>query len=70
MMDIGEAIKAMRSGERVARPGWNGKGMWLTLVPGAQEYRDYVQMKDATNMLVPWLASQTDLLAQDWEVVS
>ena len=30
-MDFGEAIRALKAGERVARSGWNGKGMWLSL---------------------------------------
>lgn len=35
-MDIGGAVNAMKAGERVARRGWNGKGMWLCLVPGIE----------------------------------
>ena len=71
-MDIGEAIHTLRNGYRVARAGWNGKGMWLELqVPDANSKMTlpYVYMKTAQDDLVPWLCSQTDLLATDWERV-
>lgn len=71
-MDIGLAIDRMRSGHKVAREGWNGKGMWLALqVPDAHSKMTlpYVYMFTAQQQLVPWLASQSDLLAQDWMVV-
>ena len=84
--DIGGAIDAMRDGKRVAREGWNGKGMWLYYVPAnhypAQTaaaraefgelvpYQAYIAMKTAQGTVVPWLASQTDLLAEDYVVVS
>ncbi len=71
-MDIGEAIDAMRAGRPVAREGWNGKGMWLALqVPdaGSKMTEPYVYMRTAQGGLIPWLASQADLLANDWKVV-
>lgn len=49
-MNFGQAIEALKEGKKVARKGWNGKGMWLVLVPG-------------------WVASQTDMLADDWALV-
>jgi hypothetical protein len=80
MADIGWAVGAMKLGERVRRPGWNGKGMWLVLVGhnawGAvsdaitfrvKDRAPFVAMKTADDKLVPWLCSQTDLLADDWE---
>jgi hypothetical protein len=36
-MDFGDAIRALKRGERVARSGWNGKGMWLVYVPGTPQ---------------------------------
>ena len=69
-MDIGQAVAAMRAGRRVARAGWNGKGMWLALqVPDAHSKmtESYVYMKTAQGGLIPWLCSQADLLATDWE---
>jgi hypothetical protein len=71
-MDIGDAISAMRGGLKVARSGWNGKGMWLSMQePDAASKMTlpYVYMRTAQGDLVPWLCSQTDLLANDWEMV-
>lgn len=72
-MDIGEAIDAMRYDAAVCRAGWNGKGMWLKLqVPDEHSKMGlpYIYMRTVDGKLVPWLASQTDLLATDWEVVT
>lgn len=69
---IGEAVKEMQNGKHVARSGWNGKGMYLALqVPDANSKMSlpYVYMKTADDKLVPWLCSQTDLLATDWSIV-
>jgi Protein of unknown function (DUF2829) len=84
---IGWAVKQLHHGAKVARAGWNGKGMFLILVPGSTfkvnrppllgvfpegtevQYHAHVDMKTADNKVVPWLASQTDLLATDWVVV-
>ncbi len=76
--DIGWAIKQMWNGDKVCRMGWNGKGMWLALqIPDAHSKMGlpYVYMKTADTdfgrtpgPLVPWLCSQTDLLAVDWEI--
>lgn len=81
----------MMSGQRVARAGWNGKGMYLayqkaypqgipinkntaeaTGIPEGTvcKFLPYVMMKTADGSFVPWLCSQTDLLAEDWEVVA
>lgn len=71
MFGIGRAIKEMQNGERVSRAGWNGKGMWLALqVPDEHSKMSlpYIYMKTADDKLVPWLASQTDILAVDWSV--
>ena len=78
-MDFGAALIALRAGHRVARSGWNGKGMWLKLqVPDENSkmtlpyiYIEYPEDHPAypSGSRVPWLASQTDLLAEDWEIV-
>ena len=85
-MDFCYALNALKEGQKVARRGWNGKGMFIYLVgPGnyppstkvATEYfkgelvpyRSYIAMKTVDENVVPWLASQTDLLASDWEIV-
>lgn len=67
-MDIGQAVNRLRSGGRVARAGWNG--MFIELqTPDAHSKMTlpYVYMFTAQGDLVPWLCSQTDLLADDWE---
>ena len=72
-MDIGQAVNRLRSGGRIRRAGWNGQGMWLELqVPDEHSKMTlpYVYMSTAQDGLVPWLCSQTDLLADDWENVN
>jgi hypothetical protein len=72
-LDIGEAVDALKAGRRVARQGWNGKGLWLEMQrPDAHSKMTlpYVFMHTAQGDLVPWLCSQTDLLADDWVIVS
>lgn len=78
-MGIGEAIKNLWGGLRVRRAGWNGKQMWLALqVPDEHSkmtlpyiYIEYPKGHPAypDGSRVPWLASQTDILANDWEMV-
>lgn len=79
-MSFGQALMALEKGDRVARSGWNGKGMWLRYVdpyhdkqfkvfeaPDAEgTLLPWIGMKTADNKFVPWLASQTDMLAKDW----
>lgn len=75
-MTFGQAIEALKAGERVTRLGWNGKGMWLALqVPDDHSkmtlpyiYLNYPEGSAAypQGARVPWLASQTDMLAEDW----
>lgn len=71
-MNFGDALTALKAGLRVARHGWNGKGMWLELQrPDAHSKMTlpYIFMKTADNNQVPWLASQTDMLGEDWGIV-
>ena len=73
MNTIGWAIKQMQDGQKVMRSGWNGKNMYLALqVPDANSKMTlpYVYMYTAQGDLVPWLCSQTDLLASDWSIAS
>jgi hypothetical protein len=72
IMNFGQAIEALKQGKKVSRSGWNGKGMWLALqVPDANSKMSlpYIYMFTATKDLVPWLASQTDVLSDDWGIV-
>jgi len=68
---FGWAIKQLWQDAKVRRVGWNGKGMWLALQrPDANSKMTlpYIYMSTAQGDLVPWLASQTDILAADWEL--
>ena len=74
-MDIGKAVEQMKDGRRVCRLGWNGKGMWLRMRGSdaateqmGEPYQAFIEMKTAQGTLVPWLCSQSDLLATDWEM--
>lgn len=70
--NFGWALDRLRAGLKVQRKGWNGKGMWLKLQVPDQHSKmslPYIYMKTADDHQVPWLASQTDMLAEDWEVV-
>lgn len=87
MYSFSYALDFLKQGMKVARAGWNGKGMFVFLVPGSTfnvsrppllgiypegteiNYRPHIDMKDAEGKVVPWLASQTDLLAEDWVIV-
>jgi hypothetical protein len=67
--DFGKAVEALKAGKRVHRAGWNGKGMYLELQVPDQHSKmtlPYIYMKTVQGDLVPWLASQTDVLAEDW----
>lgn len=81
------ALALIKDGKRLQRVGWNGKGMFIFLVPGSTfkvnrppllgiypegteiNYHGHVDMKTADGMVVPWLCSQTDLLAEDWQTL-
>ena len=93
-MSFGLAIEALKAGKKVARAGWNGKGMWLSLsCDGTREVAaenfwsphnaeharlnggkatvlPSITMKTASGeILMGWLASQSDMLAEDWSIV-
>lgn len=71
-MHFGHALEALKAGQSVARDGWNGKGQKLTLqVPDTNSKMSlpYIFITTVQGDRVPWLASQTDMLAHDWAVV-
>lgn len=71
-MTFGDAIHMLKQGRKVARAGWNGKGMWLDMqMPhfNGDMTLPFIYMKTVLGDLVPWLASQTDMLAEDWKVL-
>jgi hypothetical protein len=86
LMRFSEALEAAEDqGVRIARDGWNGKGMFVYYVPGgvyptqtraaklcfgdSVEYGPYLAMKTVQGIVVPWLASQTDIVAKDWVII-
>ncbi|MER6809959.1 DUF2829 domain-containing protein [Spirillospora sp. NPDC000708] len=89
-MDFGEALAALRAGDRLTRGGWNGRGMFIVLQAGYPDgiainantaqatgieqgtvckFRPYLMMRTVDGDFVPWVASQTDLLATDWATI-
>ena len=87
MSDFSTALTLIKQGKKVSRNGWNGKGMFVFLVPGSKfkvnrppllgiydegtevTYHAHIDMKTADGQIVPWLASQQDLLSEDWDIV-
>ena len=96
-MNFGEAIQEAKAGRKIQRQGWNGKGMWIVLMPalslppfnsqepGAKvndrtakhigigtplDSQPYFAMWTAQRKWQPgWLASQADMLAEDWTII-
>ena len=86
-MNFGMALEELKIGNKVQRKGWNGKNMWLILVPGSNRLvantpyskaglieeiniDAHIDMFTANKSMQPgWLASQSDMLAEDWRVI-
>lgn len=78
-MDFGQALAAVKSGQKIGRSGWNGKNMWVkaqfpdehSKMTHPYLYIEYPAGHVAypNGSRVPWLASQTDIMAEDWGVV-
>lgn len=82
-LTFGLAIEALKMGKKVGRVGWNGEGMFLihsktlfgrdivikTAINKEHIVLPWIGMKTADNKFVPWLASQTDVLAEDWVII-
>lgn len=78
-MNFSQALELIKAGRKVARSGWNGAGLWLEIQrPDARSKMTlpYIFMsypdnaKNTPGARVPWLASQTDLLSEDWVEVA
>lgn len=72
-MTFSEALDALKDGCRIARAGWNGRGQYIELqVPDEHSKMTlpYIFIHTVQGDLVPWLASQTDLLSNDWGIAS
>lgn len=69
-MGFDKALVELKKGKLIAREGWNGKGMYIYLEE-LEDYEPFICMHTAAGNEQPgWLASQADLLAEDWFVVS
>ena len=71
-MNFSEALAHLKDGLRVARSGWNGAEMFIEIQVADDHSMmtlPYIFMFTSCKNFVPWLASQTDVLADDWEVV-
>lgn len=79
-MNFEQALHAVKNNYKIRRSGWNGKGMWVVMIPamsttvpqkigGGYPVQAYLMMKTVDDTLVPWLISQSDVLAGDWELV-
>lgn len=72
-MSFSEALELLKEGAKVCRIGWNGRGMCIQLqIPDSYSKMSlpYLYMKTVDDKLVPWLTSQTDILAEDWMEIS
>lgn len=82
-MDFSEALKELKNNHRVCRAGWNGQRQYVRLYSpvahgmeqlifaednGTKPLLPFLILKNADDKYVPWLASQGDLLAEDWEL--
>lgn len=66
---IGIAISAVKEGAHIHRLGWNGKGMYVGLyTPTIANYLPYLFIKTVDGTFLPFVASQADLLANDWVI--
>jgi len=66
------ALGKLKENYKMTRVGWNGEGMYIAIQLPDEHSKmtsPYIYMKTAEGKLVPWIASQTDLLAEDWEIV-
>ena len=72
-MSFGHAIQAMKEGHRVQRANWNGPGQFIELQNPDENSKmnlPYIFISTVHGQLVPWLASQTDMLANDWRIIT
>ena len=84
-MNFGEAVNNVKNGHKIAREGWNGKGMFVIYVPeenidlteqqeeifGASNIilNEHFLIKNVNNTLSTWVPSINDCLAEDWYVI-
>ena len=68
-VDFGSAVYALKQGKKVARSGWNGKGMYIRYVPTTNSLNEHLEIKNVKDTFDTWVPSISDLLAEDWVVL-
>lgn len=84
-VSFGEALEALKAGKKAKRAGWNGKNQYIELATNIR-YTDArgnivncehdairnkaIAFVGTSGVQMGWLASQADMLAEDWEVVA
>lgn len=76
--DFGLALVHVKEGGKAARAGWEPGGMWIRHVEPegtsdfdyGMENMPYLEMKTADDKLIPWVATQEDILAEDWILIN
>ena len=71
-MNFGEVLEGLKDGKKYERRGWNGANMFIALQnpdDRSKMRRSYIYMSPIDGNLVPWVASHTDLLSNDWVTV-
>lgn len=69
---FGWVLYHLKQGERMTRQGWNGPGQFIELQTPDRSSKmtlPYIYIHTVQGDKVPWLASQTDMLADDWVFV-
>lgn len=73
-MNFSDALQCLLfARQKIARSGWNGKGMWIEAQwpdEHSKMTQPYVYMKTADDQLIPWLCSQADIFAEDWGIIT
>ena len=68
-VDFGSAVYALKQGKKVARSGWNGKGMYIRYVPTTNSLNEHLEIKNVKDTFDTWVPSISDLLGEDWVVL-
>jgi uncharacterized protein with NAD-binding domain and iron-sulfur cluster len=69
--NFSDALRMVKAGNRIQREGWDRKGKWLLMqFPeiNSDMTLPYIYMSTSNSNQVPWLCSQTDMLAEDWQL--
>jgi len=72
-MNFSEALINIKAGVALRRSGWNGPDQYIQIqFPDAHSKMTvpYIYIRTQQSDLVPWLASQGDLMANDWELIN